>query len=317
LNRVFAELPEDLDSRVQRIADGLIDRMLTVGSADFMQDFALPLPVAVIAEVLGIPADDTERLHAWSSEFIIDDTVAQAEKDERQYAAILGMEAYFRELIERGGVGGMIGGLLRAEFAGDKLSADELIGNCILLMVAGHETTVNLLGNGLYLLLQSPERLHQVRGDAKMMAGFIEETLRYESPVQLGTFRVAAETVEIGGTTIPSGSLITAVIGAANRDPEVFPDPDRFDMTRTPNRHLAFGFGPHRCIGAQLARSEARVGFARLFERLPGLRLETEAVGWMGKALRRFGIGEPPKPQPVQWRAAAVTRGLTALRIGF
>ena len=317
LNRVFAEMPENLEDRVLRVADGLIDRMQEGRKSDFMRDFALPLPVAVIAEVLGIPAGDTQKLHTWSSEFIIDEGVAQAESDQRQYAAICGMDEYFRGLIAGGQVGGMIGAMLRADPHGDKLSQDELIGNCILLMVAGHETTVNLLGNGLCLLLQQRERLERVKADPKLLPLALEETLRYESPVQLGTFRVVAETVEIGGQTIEAGAFITAVIGAANRDPEVFPDPDTFDLARASNRHLGFGFGPHRCIGAQLARTEARVGFARLFERLPNIALDTVPPTWVGSVLKRMGMGSDEKPYPPHWRRTAVTRGLVELKISF
>ncbi len=317
LNRVFAEMPENLEDRVLRIADGLIDRMKEGRKADFMRDFALPLPVAVIAEVLGIPAGDTARLHGWSSEFIIDEGVSQAESDQRQYAAICGMEEYFRSLIASGPVGGMIGAMLRADPLGDKLSQDELIGNCILLMVAGHETTVNLLGNGLYLLLQKRERLERVASDPKLLPSMIDETLRFESPVQLGTFRVTAESVEIGGKTIEAGAMISAVIGAANRDPEVFPDPDTFDPGRASNRHLAFGFGPHRCIGAQLARTEARVGFARLFERLPNMALDTVPPTWLGTVLKGIGIRQEVKPWPPHWRHNPVTRGLVELKISL
>jgi len=184
-------------------------------------------------------------------------------------------------------------------------------------MVAGHETTVNLLGNGLYLLLQDRERLDCVKRDPKLLPLALEETLRYESPVQLGTFRVAAETVEIGGKTIEAGALITAVIGAANRDPEVFPDPDVFDVGRTSNRHLGFGFGPHRCIGAQLARTEARIGFTRLFERLPNLALDTVPPTWLGSVLKRIGMGSEAKSYPPHWRHTAVTRGLVELKISM
>ena len=317
LNRVFAEMPENLEDRVLRIADGLINRMKEGHKSDFMRDFALPLPVAVIAEVLGIPADDTEKLHTWSSEFIIEEGVSQSESDQRQYAAICGMDEYFRGLIATGEVGGMIGAMLRANPAGDKLSQDELIGNCILLMVAGHETTVNLLGNGLYLLLQQRDRWERAKSDPKLLPLALEETLRYESPVQLGTFRVVAETVEIGGQTIEAGAFITAVIGAANRDPEVFPDPDMFDLTRTSNRHLGFGFGPHRCIGAQLARTEAKVGFTRLFERLPNLALDTVPPTWVGSVLKRIGMGGEDKPYPAHWRHTAVTRGLVELKVSL
>jgi cytochrome P450 len=317
LNQAFASLPENLEDRVRRIADGLIDRMFEKRSVDFLQEFALPLPVAVIAEVLGVPDADTAQLHAWSSEFILDDDVGPADKERRQYAAICGMERYFRELIASGAAEGIIASLSGADAAGFRLSAEELIGNCILLMVAGHETTVNLLGNGLYLLLVEPDRLARVRGDAKLLDSAIEEMLRFESPVQLGTFRVAAEEVVIAGCTIAPGQMITAVIGAANRDPGQFANPDVFDLARSPNRHLGFGFGPHRCIGAQLARAEARIGFERLLERLPHLALAVPPQGWLGAALGRLGLGPQGKPTRPMWRQTAIARGLRELRISF
>ncbi len=317
LNQAFAALPENLEDRVRRIADGLIDQMILTRRADFIKEFALPLPVAVIAEVLGVPAGDTARLHAWSSEFILDAGVEPADKDRRQYAAICAMEEYFRGLIASGQAQGIIAMLSRQDAGGARLSAEELIGNCILLMVAGHETTVNLLGNGLHLLLAEPARLARIRGDAKLLDTAIEEMLRFESPVQLGTFRVAAEEVVVGGRTIAAGEMITAVIGAANRDPEQFAQPDVFDPARTPNRHLGFGFGPHRCIGAQLARAEARIGFTRLLERLPDLALAAPPAGWLSSALGRFSPGRAkPTVQP-RWRQTAITRGLSELIISF
>lgn len=317
LNRVFAEISEKLEDRVLRIADGLIDRMMEDRKADFIRDFALPLPVAVIAELLGVPLKNTEQLHAWSSEFIVKDGIPQAEIDRRQYAAICAMDEYFRTLIASGPVGGMIGALLRAIPAGDTLSQDELIGNCILLMVAGHETTVNLLGNGLYLMLQDRDRFELVSRDLSLLPRTIEETLRFELPVQLGTFRVAVEAIQIGGQTITPGELTTAVIGSANRDPEVFPEPDVFDLGRISPQYLIFGGGPHRCIGAQLARTEALVGFTRLFERLPNVALQTVPPTWLGSALNRIGIGSEVKPFAPLWRRTPVTRGLVEMKISL
>ena len=317
LNQVFANLPENLEQTVLRVADSLIDRMKEGRKADFLRDFAVPLPVTVISEVLGLPASDTARLHAWSSDYILDEGVSQTESDQRQWAAICGMDEYFRSFVATGGGNGMIGALLRAERGGEKLSIEELVGNFILLMIAGHETTVNLLGNGLYLLLQQPERMERVRRDPKVLPTTIDEILRYESPVQLATYRVTTETLDIGGQTLEAGSFITAMLGAANRDPRVFADADVFDMARTPNRHLAFGFGPHRCIGAQLARTESRIGFARLAERLPNLALDTVPKSWMAGALKRIGLGSEEKPIQPHWRPRLLTRGLTELKISL
>jgi cytochrome P450 len=317
LNQVFAGMPEDLDARVGRIANGLIDRMLAAGSADFIRDFALPLPVAVIAEMLGVPAGDAARLHAWSSDFIIDEGVSEAESQQRQYAAMVGMGEYFAEMIARAPGEGMVAAMLRAGADGDRLTADELVGNCVLLMVAGHETTVNLLGNGMLLFLSEPGRVAEVKGNEKLLGTAIDEVLRFESPVQLGTFRVTIAPIEVGGRTIEPGAMVTALIGAANRDAEQFAQPDVFDMARTNNRHLGFGFGPHRCIGAQLARAEARVGFSRLFERMPGLMLAPAPRGWLAEALARVGLGAKAGPAKPHWRRVAVTRGLTTLPVTF
>jgi cytochrome P450 len=179
-------------------------------------------------------------------------------------------------------------------------------------MVAGHETTVNLLGNGLYLLLRHPEQLELLKRRPELWPSAIEEMLRFESPVQLGTFRLATEPLSIAGVTLDSGSAVTAVIGGANRDPEQFPEPDRFDIARMPNRHLAFGMGPHRCLGAALARTEARVGFARLFERLPHLRLAIEPAKGRLKLPWIRQLAQAPK-----WRSNAITRGLTELKVAW
>lgn len=315
MNQVFASLPENLETTVLRTADALIDRMKEARKVDFIKDFAIPLPVKVIAQVLGIPDGDADKLHAWSSEFIVDEGVSPDESGQRQYAAMMAMEEYFRELVSTKPSNGMIGAMLRAERGGDKLSTDELVGNFILLMVAGHETTVNLLGNGLYLLLQQPERMERLKRDLKLLPTTIDEILRYESPVQLATYRVAGDTLDIGGMTLEKGSFLTAVLGAANRDPEIFADPDVFDMARSPNRHLGFGFGPHRCIGSQLARAESRVGFARLIERLPNMALDTVPQNWLQTAMNRVGLGAPPQPIVPRWRPRSLTRGLTELRI--
>ena len=317
LNQVFANLPENLEQTVLRVADTLIDRMKEGRKADFLRDFAVPLPVTVISDVLGLPSSDTARLQGWSSDFILDEGVSQAESDRRQWAAICGMDDYFRSFIATGGGHGMIGALLRAERGGEKLSTEELVGNFILLMIAGHETTVNLLGNGLYLLLQQPDRMERVRRDPKVLPTTIDEVLRFESPVQLATYRVTTEKLDIGGQTLEAGSFITAMLGAANRDPHVFGDADVFDMARTPNRHLAFGFGPHRCIGAQLARTESRIGFARLAERLPNLALDAAPQSWLANTLKRVGLGSHEKPIQPHWRPRLLTRGLTELKISL
>jgi cytochrome P450 len=326
LNRAFSSgVMDGLEQRILAIADGLIDRMLEGRTADFLTAFAVPLPVAAIAELLGIPNDNREQIHLWSSQLIVEEGVAQAESDRRQYAAICAMDDYFRRLLTAGDptvASGLIGALTRPTPSGDRVTNDELIGNCILLLVAGHETTVNLLGNGLLLLLQRPALLAQLRVDPARLPAFLEEVLRFESPVQTGTFRVTTEPVEIGGASIAAGQKVTALIGAANRDPAIFPDPNRFDPTRAANPHLAFGLGPHRCVGAMLARMEARIAFTRLLERLPNLQLAVpapEPQNWLHAVKRRLGLTSSvaPAPPPPAWRHNAITRGLRRLDVAF
>jgi pimeloyl-[acyl-carrier protein] synthase len=316
LNQAFSgDAMQGLEDRVLQIADALIDRMLPGRAADFMSSFAEPLPLAVISGMLGVPPDAAEKLHNLAAGFIVDDSIAPAESQRRQYASICSMAKYFQESIASRGdrrCPDVLGAMMQAHNEQDRLTRDELIGNCILLMVAGHETTVNLLGNGLYLLLRHREQLELLQRQPELWPSAIEEMLRFESPVQLGTFRRATAPIEIAGGTVNSGSAVTAVIGAANRDPEQFPDPDRFDITRTPNRHLAFGMGPHRCLGAALARTEARIAFARLFERLPDLRFAREtAKNWFKLPWLRNAAQAP------KWRRNAITRGLTELKVSW
>nr|WP_049767543.1 cytochrome P450 [Roseiflexus sp. RS-1] len=174
----------------------------------------------------------------------------------------------------------LISALIAAHDAGDSLSEDELLGMCVLLLIAGHETTVNLIGNGLLTLLRHPDQLNLLRRQSEYLTSAIEEMLRYESPVQRSTPRFAAEPFVIGGEQIEAGQQISLMFGAANRDPAHFSDPDRFDITRQPNPHLGFGMGIHYCLGAPLARIEARVAFTHILERLPAIRLATDTPAW-------------------------------------
>jgi cytochrome P450 len=167
------------------------------------------------------------------------------------------------------------------------MTEEELLGTCILLLVAGHETTVNLFGNGLLTLLRNPDQLALLKARPELLPSAVEEMLRFESPVQRGTFRVAIGEVAVGGKTFRPGDQVSAVLAAANRDPDQFPDADRFDIARTPNRHLAFGLGIHFCLGSALARTEARIGFSRLLDRLPNLALAGDAVEWNQNTLIR------------------------------
>jgi cytochrome P450 len=275
----------DLEPRIAQVVDNLLARVRLQGGMDFMFAFALPLPVIVIAELLGVPPEEQDTFHAWSNQMItsVDALRAsQADCDQSQ-AAAFSLARYFADLIQRRRAAprdDLIGALITARDAQDRLTEDELLAMCMLLLIAGHETTVNLLGNGLLALLQHPGELARLRAHPELLPCAVEEMLLYDSPVQRATFRLTTASVELGGARLEAGQQVSAVLGAANRDPEQFPDPDVFDIARLPNRHLAFGLGLHFCLGAPLARAEARIGFGRLLEQLPELRLATSAPEW-------------------------------------
>lgn len=275
---------------------------------------------------MGVPVEDREELHSYASRFIADDTVPEVVSLRLQYEAIMGMTAYFQRKIERGAdeasEGHLISAMLKKNSEKQVLSTAEIMGNCFLLMVAGHETTVNLLGNGLYVFLRETALWRQLRRKPELLPGAIEEVLRIESPVQLSSFRMNVKESEFCGVKIPEGSPVTAMIGAANRDPRVFAQPDEFQIGRNDNRHLAFGSGPHRCIGSQMARIEGRVGFGVLLEHAPQLRLAGEPRWSMSDSsiVRQVGqwFGERRQgSEPMQWRRNPLTRGLRRLSVAF
>lgn len=271
-----------LTERIGTVADRLIDSFEGRRRVDFIAEFAMPLPVSLIAGMLGVPGGHARQMCDWTRALVRAGSVVENEPAVMQEAgaAVAAMSAFFSERIadERARPGDtLLAELIAATPGGRPLTAEELLGTCMLIMIAGHETTVNLLGNGLRLLLTHPGELESLRREPGLMPSAIEEMLRFESPVQRGTFRRTVEPVELGGTVIPAGERVAAIIGAANRDPAVFADPDRFDIRRQPNPHLAFGHGIHYCLGAALARDEAAVAFSKLLTRLPGLRLAPAA----------------------------------------
>lgn len=317
LNHAFGLAMAGLDAAITRLVDERIDAILARGRADFIADFAVPFPVDVISQLLGVSPESRSEIHTWSSELVLDADLAPDERNRRLYAAYSAMEQFFRTLLgtqDSATAPGLIGALSRPAPRGEAMTADEILGNCMLLLVAGHETTVNLLGNGMMLLLERPELLARLREDANLIEPFLEEVLRFESPVQRGTFRVTTEPVEYSGVRIEPGQRVIALIGAANRDPSVFTSPDHFDPARKPNPHLAFGMGPHRCVGAMLARMEARIAFTRLLARLPQLRLHREPPLSLWKRTLARIRGTQPTPQP-RWRHNHDTRGLRSLEI--
>jgi cytochrome P450 len=289
---------KDLEPRITAIVEELLKALLAKREVEFMSEFAIPLPVMVIADLLGIPAEDQRRLHQFSNQAMVPiENITPEENDRRFREGYQGLIDYFEYLVKlrRAKPGDdLVSAMIQAGDGntGDRLTPTELVGSCMLLLIAGHETTVNLLGNGLRTLFIHPEEMARLRARPELVPAAIEEMLRYESPVQNSTFRVTTRPYTVGGVTIPPEKILVVMIGAANRDPAQFPDPDRFDITREPNRHLGFGLGIHFCLGAPLARTEARIAFTCLLEHLPRLRL-VEAqwtAGTFMRGLRRFDL---------------------------
>jgi len=293
---------ERLRPRVQEIVDGLLDRVERAGTMDLIEEFAYPIPVNVICEMLGVPVEDHEQFKGWSLDLArgLDSIMLGPESDvvKRSGKAREGLSNYIRQLIgERRSAprGDLLSALIATEEAGDKLSEPELVAMSILLLVAGHETTVNLIGNGMLALLRHPDQLRQLRERPDLIGSAVEELLRYDGPVQR-TARTPSEDVTIGNRTIPGGAIVMPFIGAADRDPAQFRDPDRLDITRTENRHIAFGLGIHFCLGAPLARIEGQIAISTLVKRMPKLALAVE------------------RPEH---RQSLTLRGLTALPVSF
>jgi cytochrome P450 len=288
-----------LRDRIVRIADRLLARVLDAGEMDVIAQFASPLPAIITASMLGVPEEDHEQLKAWSASFA--EMLGNFQHNPDRIPGILktveDMTAYFRARIreqQRSPREGLVHSLLTAEVNGDKLTEEEVVANCIITMVGGQETTTNLIGNGVLMLLRHPGELQRLRSDRALLPSAVEELLRYDSPSQ-HTARIAPSNQTMGEKEIRAGQAVIAVIAAANRDPDRFPDPDRLDLGRTDNRHLAFGWASHFCFGAPLARLEGQIAFERLVQ-LPNLHLQAA---------------------PLSWRSNLGLRGLTALPVAF
>jgi len=270
---------EDMRPRIQQIVDAIIDRVAERGHMDLIADFAYRLPVTVICDMLGIPEEDREFFHAGSrmGGRLLDLAPLSAAEIKEQNEGNLAMAEYFRRLFDlrrRQPGDDLTTHLVQAEEAGDKLTNEELTANIILLFGAGHETTVNLIGNGLLALHRNPDQLRLLQNDPSLAPNAVEELLRYDSSVQV-TGRTTLENVdEIGGIALAKGQPVVCLLGSANRDPAVYADPDRLDITRSDIRPLSFGGGIHYCVGAQLARIEGEVAITTLLRRLPNLRLD-------------------------------------------
>ena len=273
---------EDMRPRIQKIVDEIIDRVEPRGRMDLIADFAFRLPVTVICDMLGIPKEARDVFFTGSRAGgrLLDLAPLSKAEIEEQNSCNLAMAEYFRKLFElrrREPGDDLTTHLVRAEENGNKLTTEELTANIILLFGAGHETTVNLIGNGLLALHRNPDQLRLLKSDPSLMANAIEELLRYDSSVQVTSRTTLEDVDEIGGIPLEKGQSVVCLLGSANRDPAVYPDPDRLDITRRDVRPLSFGGGIHYCIGAQLARIEGEIAIGTLLRRLPNLRLDNAA----------------------------------------
>ncbi|MFE5624313.1 cytochrome P450 [Streptomyces virginiae] len=275
--------------RIQAITDGLLDAIVPAGRADLVADFALPLPVTVIGELLGVPVDDQHDFQRWTDRMIM--RGAEPPDPAVVNEAWQHMRAYVTDLIraKRAHPGDdLLSGLITARDEEARLSEDELIAMVFLLLAAGYITTVNLISGGIAMLLAHPGQLDLLRSDPELLGSAVEEFLRYDGPVSPGIARFAREDVEIAGVTVPRGATVLIASAIADRDPARFPDPDRLDITRPDNAHLAFGHGVHYCLGAPLARLEGLIAIGTALRRLPGLALAVppDEIRWRPGGLR-------------------------------
>jgi len=293
---------ETMREHIQEIVDRLLDRVQDAGRMDVIEDLAYPLPVTVICEMLGVPVADHASIRGWSAEIARSLDAIGLPSDEgiveRGRRSRRALADYFRRLVPERRArpqNDLLSGLLAAEEHGDKLSPDEVIAMCLLLFIAGHETTVNLIGNGTLALLRHPEQLKKLRAEPSRIGNAVEELLRYDSPVQR-TARITTTEVELAGQPLAKGTMVITALGAANRDPAQFADPDRLDVTRKDPRHISFGFGIHFCLGAPLARVEGQLALGTLLRRAPNLALAESKL---------------------EWRESSVLRGLKRLNVTF
>jgi cytochrome P450 len=291
-------LVEQMRERMQTLADELLERVARRHEMDLINDYALPLPMTIITEILGVPTSDRHKFHKWSKAVV---SLSSPNVTVRVIPSVWMFIRYLRHFFKVRRLDprdDLASALIQAEEAGDKLSEDELLAMVFLLLIAGHETTVNLIASGVLALLEYPDQMEKLRGEPALIKSAIEELLRFTAPVFMSTERYAREDVTLHGVTIPRGEMTLGVIGSANRDDTVFENPDTLDITREPNKHLSFGQGIHFCLGAPLARMEAQIAINTLLREIPGVRLKVS-------------------PDSLRWRPSMVLRGLYALPLEF
>lgn len=279
-----------LDGRIQRIADDLISDIERKGTLNLVDDYSFQLPIIVISEMLGIPKEDQAKFRIWSHAVIASpETPEEIKETEKQLSEFITYLQYLVDIKRKEPKEDLVSALILTESEGHKLSARELYSMIMLLIVAGHETTVNLITNTVLALLENPNQLQLLKDNPKLIDSAIEEGLRYYSPVEVTTARWAAEPFQIHDRTIEKGDMVVIALASANRDETVFENPEVFDITRENNRHIAFGHGSHFCLGAPLARLEAKIAITTLFNRMPELQIKgnREEIKWQGNYLMR------------------------------
>lgn len=291
LNKAFTpRVINTIGPSIQQMVDQLIEAVVAHGEMDIIQDIAYPLPATVIAGMLGVPAEDHHLVKSWSNDFATFlGNPSMLEKSRVALESLHTFMDYFRRIIsdaDKIAKSSLLSALVSAEEQGQVLSEDELLANCVLLLFAGHETTTNLIGNGMLALLQNPKQMELLQQDMSLLPTAVDELLRYDSPTQW-TGRVVKGETEIAGKRLRNGQGVMIMIGAANRDPEQFIEPDQLDIARRENRHLAFGNNRHFCLGAALARLEAQIIFKTLLQRLPTLQLAPQKLAWRGNLALR------------------------------
>jgi cytochrome P450 PksS len=293
-------LIEQMRDHIQALTDRLLDAVQDRGRMDLIRDYALPIPTTIIAEMLGLPVSDRHRFQRWSQALVSADAASRWGMVWAIWNGWFFLRYIRRQIRARRAAprDDLLSGLVQVEEAGQQFSEDELLSMVFLLLIAGYETTVNLIGNGMLALLEHPDQLKRLRNDPTLIKPAVEELLRYGNPLETATERYPREDVTLAGVTIPRGALVFAALASANRDERQFADPDKLDITREPNKHLAFGLGAHYCLGASLARLEGQIAINTLLRRTAQLRLVVA-------------------PEALRWRRGLVLRGLQALPVTF
>lgn len=287
---------ENLRPRIHQIADELLNKAGTDRAMDIIADYGFPLPITVIAELLGIPAENRHQFRNWTRQLLFGRVESEVVTAAMEFVTYMGNLIEERQAYPQQD---LLSNLALVHEQGDKLDRQELLSMIFLLLVAGHETTVNLIGNGTLALLQHPEQLRKLQEHPDLINSAVEEMLRYNGPVETSTTRFAFEDIEIRGTMIPQGDMVLSSLLGANRDPEIFENPNTFDITRNPNKHIAFGNGIHYCLGAPLARLEGAIAINTLLRRLPKLNIQPNTI------------------ESLEWTDSILIHGLRALPVQF